>query len=97
MAFTVQLFLVGYCFVIYDSTATEDTAGIRKTIVPQMQISNLAANPSAQEWMSLVQIGCCEHQTLISLTSWGRHCPAQRHIFFLQAGVVWQGLLNLRQ
>lgn len=62
-----------------------------------MQILNLAENPSAQEWMSLVQIGCCEHQTLISLTSWGRHCPAQRHIFFLQAGVVWQGLLNLRQ
>lgn len=50
-----------------------------------------------------MQIGYCEHQTLTSLTSFrgggggGRHYPAQRHIFLLQAGVAWQGLLNRRQ
>lgn len=62
-----------------------------------MQILNLAENSSFQDWMRLVQTGYCEHQTFTSLTSCGRHYPARRHIFFFQAGVVWQGLLNLRQ
>lgn len=61
-----------------------------------MPILNLAEYRSAQDWMRLMQFGYCEHEKLISLTSWGRHSPAQRRISFLQAGVVWQVLLNLR-